>query len=160
MLTVILIVIGLLVALIGLAGCILPVIPGPVVSYLSLLVLSLARGWEPFSLTFLLIMAGAAALMTVLDYFVAAAGAKKYGASSAGVWGSVIGMILGIFLIPPWGILLGAIAGAVIGELAVGKKTGQAIRAGWGVIIGNVVATALKLGYCFVVLFFYLKEMI
>ncbi len=159
MISFLLIVLGLLIALLGLAGCILPVIPGPVVAYVSLLFISLASGWEAFSVTFLLIMAAGAILMTLLDYVVAAAGAKKYGASSPGVWGSVIGMLLGIFFFPPWGILIGAIAGAFIGELFVGKKTGEALRAGWGVVVGNIFGIALKLGYCFLVLFFYIKAL-
>ncbi len=144
-------------ALVGLAGCILPVIPGPLVSYLALLILSLAQNWEPFSTVFLLVMAVAAVGMTVLDYFVSLAGAKKYGATKFGLWGSVIGMLIGLFFFPPLGILIGALMGAMAGELMVGKDTMEALKVGWGVFVGNLVGTALKLGYCLLVLFFYIK---
>lgn len=157
MLTAILIFIGIICALVGLAGCLLPVIPGPAVSYLALLIVGLARDWEPFSLTFLLIMAVFAVLMTALDSFVALAGAKKYGAAKAGLWGSVIGMLIGLVFFPPLGIFIGALAGAVIGEIITGKKTREAFRVGWGVFIGNLTGIVLKMAYCLVVLFFCIK---
>ncbi|MDY6905863.1 MAG: DUF456 domain-containing protein [Thermodesulfobacteriota bacterium] len=156
---IILIIIGIVILLTGIAGCILPVIPGPLVAFGALIVLNLARDWEAFGLLFMFIMAGGAILMTLLDYFVAMAGAKKYGATRVGVWGSVIGMILGIIVIPPWGIIIGALAGAIIGETLTGRNTSDAMRVGWGVLIGNVAGIALKLAYCLVVMFFYIKAM-
>ena len=84
-----LIITGLLLALAGIIGCILPFIPGPPLSFLSLILRSWAKGWEPFSVRFLVIMGMLTALLTVLDYLVPAGGAKKYGASRAGIWGSI-----------------------------------------------------------------------
>jgi uncharacterized protein YqgC (DUF456 family) len=153
------IILGLLVALVGIIGCVLPFIPGPPLSFLALIMLSFARAWEPFSPVFLFIMGGLAALVAFLDYVIPAGGAKKYGASKLGIWGSVVGMIIGIFVFPPWGVFLGGIAGALAGELFAGKGGREALRAGWGVFLGNVLSTGLKLAYCGVVLFFYLKEM-
>jgi len=71
---IVLIILGLLFALIGLIGCILPVIPGPPLSFFALIILSYAKNWEPFSATFLIIMAGLTILATVLDYVVPAIG--------------------------------------------------------------------------------------
>jgi hypothetical protein len=153
------IVLGLLVALAGLAGCIVPVIPGPSLSFLALVILSFAKNWEPFSLTFLITMAGLTIAVTILDYVVPAGGAKKYGASKLGVWGSIIGMPLGFFFFPPWGILIGGIMGALAGELIAGKKGKKAFRAGWGVFVGYMASTGLKLVFSGVLLFFYVKEM-
>ncbi len=160
MFSICLIVISFLTTLVGIAGCVLPFIPGPLVSFLSLVILNLAKEWQAFSLTFLLVMAGIAILMTLLDYVVSAAGARRYGASKPGVWGSVIGMIIGIFWFPPWGIFIGALIGAVVCEIAVGKNTRQALRVGWGVFIGNFFGIALKLAYCLMILFFLIKTMI
>ena len=154
-----LIIIGLLVSIIGLAGCILPVIPGPPLSFLALILLSMAKGWTVFSPEFLWIMAGITILVTVLDYVVPAAGAKKYGASKMGVWGSVIGMLVGLIFFPPWGMLFGAFLGAVLGEFLVGKQGGEALKAGWGVFIGNLVGVGLKIAASAVMLFYYVKEM-
>ena len=157
--TVLLSITGLLLALAGIVGCIVPFVPGPPLSYLSLLVLSWAHRWEPFSLRFLLIMGLVTVLLTVLDYVIPAGGAKKYGASKAGIWGSLFGMPLGLFFFPPWGILIGGIAGAFGGELIAGKEGKAALRASWGVFIGYVAGTALKLAFSTIVLFFYIKEL-
>jgi len=157
---IVLIILGLLFALIGLIGCILPVIPGPPLSFFALIILSYAKNWEPFSVTFLIIMAGLTILATALDYVVPAIGAKRYGASKLGVWGSIIGMLIGLFIFPPWGMLIGAIIGALAGELAGGKKGKKALRAGWGVFVGNIIGIGLKLAFSGAILFFYIKEMI
>lgn len=152
-----LIILGLVFALVGLAGCVLPGIPGPPLSFLALIILSYAKDWEPFSWTFLIIMAGLTIVVTVLDYVVPAAGAKRYGASKPGVWGSVIGMFTGLLLFPPWGMLIGAIVGALAGELVAGKEAGKALRAGWGILVGNVVVIGLKLAFSGVMLFLYVR---
>jgi len=105
-------------------------------------------------------MGSLAALLMVMDYVAPAIGAKKFGASKPGLWGSAIGMIIGIFFIPPWGMIVGAFIGALIGELSAGKSGRNAIRAGWGILIGNVFGIGLKLAFTAIVLFFYLKEML
>ena len=157
---IVLIILGLLFAVIGLIGCILPIIPGPPLSFFALIILSYAKNWEPFSAIFLIIMAGLTIVVTILDYVVPAIKAKKYGASKLGVWGSIIGMLFGLFIFPPWGILIGAITGALAGELAGGKKGKKALRAGWGVFVGNIMGIGLKLAFSGAILFFYIKEML
>ena len=153
------IIIGLILAIAGLVGCILPIIPGPVLSFSALLLLSWIKSWQTFSQTFLIVMGILTALLLLLDYIAPALGAKKYGASKRGLWGSAIGMIIGIFFIPPWGMIVGAFIGALVGELAAGKSGRKALRAGWGILIGNVLVIGLKLGFTAVVLFYYIKEM-
>lgn len=157
--TIAFIILGFLCALMGLAGCILPIIPGPPLSFLALIILSFARDWEPFSATFLIIIAGLTLLVTLLDYVVPVLGAKKYGASKLGVWFSVIGMIFGILSFPPWGILIGAFVGATAGELMAGKEGKESLRAAWGAFLGNVVSIGLKLAFCGGILLLYVKEM-
>ena len=154
-----LIVIGLILAIAGMVGCILPVIPGPILSFAALLLLSWVKNWQTFSQTFLIVMAMLTALLIILDYVAPALGAKKYGASRYGLWGSAIGMITGIFFIPPWGMIVGAFVGAMVGELASGKSGRKALRAGWGILIGNILGIGLKLAFTAVVLFYYVKEM-
>lgn len=104
-------------------------------------------------------MAGLAALATILDYIIPVTGAKKYGASKPGVWGSAMGMLIGIFFFPPWGMLIGAIGGALAGELITGKEGEKALRAGWGAFVGTLVGIGIKLAFSGVVLFYYIKEM-
>ena len=158
-LTTSLIIFGLILALAGFVGCILPIIPGPPLGFIALLVLSYTKNWEPFNVTFWVIMGGMTVLVTILDYLVPAAGAKKYGASKFGVWGSLIGLFVGFFFFPPFGMFVGGFVGAVAGELLAGREGRKALRAGWGAFVGNLVGMGLKLGLCGVMLFFYIKEM-
>jgi uncharacterized protein YqgC (DUF456 family) len=157
--TIVLIVIGLLIALVGIIGCIVPALPGPALSFLSLVILSYAKNWEPFGVQFFIVMGGLAALVTFLDYVVPAGGAKKYGASKYGVTGSIAGMLIGFFFLPPLGIFVGAFVGALAGEMLAKRGTRDALRAGWGVFVGIMVGLGLKLAYSGVALFFYIKEM-
>ena len=69
------------------------------------------------------------------------------------------GMIVGLFIFPPFGLFLGGFIGAMAGELWAGKKGDEALKAGLGVFIGTLFATGLKFGLCGVMLFFYVREM-
>ena len=158
-LTIFIIALGLIIAIIGLIGCILPVLPGPPLSFLALIVLSMVKNWEPFSTTFLIIMAVLTILVTILDYVMPAAGAKKYGASKLSVWGSILGMFLGLFVFPPWGMLIGAFVGALLGEIVTGKGGQNALRAGWGVFVGNIFGVGLKMALSATILVFYIIKM-
>ena len=155
--TVALITLGLLCAVAGVIGCILPVIPGPALSYLSLFIISYAKNWEEFTTAFLVTMGIFTILLTILDYAVPIFGAKKFGASKAGIWGSLIGMLVGFIFFPPFGIFIGTFFGALAGELFAGKDSKKALRAGWGSFIGNIAAIGIKLAFTGVVLFFYIK---
>ena len=157
---VVIIVIGLILALAGILGCILPIIPGPFFSFLALILLSWINNWQVFSQTFLIVMGSLTAILMILDYIAPALGAKKFGASKRGLWGSAVGMIIGIFFIPPWGIIVGAFIGALVGELLTGKSGKNALRAGWGILIGNVLGVGLKLAFTTIVLFYYIKAML
>jgi uncharacterized protein len=154
-----LIILGLILALAGLAGSIMPIIPGPPLSILALITVSYVKDWEPFSATFLIIMTGLAVLLTALDYIVPIFGAKRYGASKAGIWGSIAGTVIGFFFIPPWGMFAGAIMGALAGELIAGKEGKTAIRAAWGVFFGTIAVAGLKFAFSAFILFLYIKEL-
>ena len=98
-------------------------------------------------------------MVSALDYVVPSIGAKKAGASKIGIWLSIIGMVLGIFFFPPWGIFFGAFIGGVIGEVWAGREGKEALRVGWGILWGNMIGIGLKLAYSSMVMFFYIKEM-
>jgi len=159
-LTISLIILGILLALAGLAGSIIPVIPGPPLSYLSLIALSFAKNWEPFSPSFLIAMAAVTIFVMILDFLVPVLGAAKSGASKIGIYLSMAGMILGVFLFPPWGIFIGAFIGAFAGEILEGRKGRDVIRVGWAIFLGNMVSIGIKLSFSLVVIFFYLKEIV
>jgi len=159
-LTISLIILGILLALAGFAGSIIPVIPGPPLSYLALIALSFAKNWEPFSPSFLIAMAALTIFVMILDFLVPVLGAAKSGASKIGIYLSIAGMILGIFFFPPWGIFICAFAGGIAGEILAGRKGKDAIKVGWAIFVGNMVSIGIKLSFALVVIFFYIKEMV
>lgn len=140
------VVIGLILLILGFIGCIIPALPGPPLSFVAILILAIAQGFiEPLTLNLIIIMLIVTIVVTVLDYIIPAAGAKKYGSSKWGVWGAIIGMIVGMLYFPPFGMIVGAFIGAVGIELIAGKTSKEAMRAGWGVFIGTMFGTLLKL---------------
>jgi uncharacterized protein YqgC (DUF456 family) len=150
------VVVGLVVLVIGIIFSVLPVIPGQVLSWGSLLILQLTSH-PPFNARFLAIWALITAGVTLLDYFVPIWGTKKLGGSKMGIWGATIGLILGIFFFPPFGLIIGPFLGAFLGELVGGKDSKTALKSGFGSFLGFVAGTMMKLaisiimGYYFVI---------
>ena len=138
--------IGAIFMLLGLAGSILPLLPGPPLSFIGLFLVALLKHFSPpLTPTLVIILAIVTILVIVMDYIIPLLGAKRYGASKWGVWGSVLGMAMGIFW-SPFAMLVGAFVGAVVVEWLVHKKKREALRAGWGVVMGTLFATILRLG--------------
>jgi uncharacterized protein YqgC (DUF456 family) len=138
--------IGSILMLLGLAGSILPILPGPPLSFIGLLLLALVKHFSPpLTPALVIILAVVTIFVIVMDYVIPLLGAKRYGASKWGIWGSVLGMVIGIFW-SPFGMIAGAFIGAVVVEWLVGKKEWEALRAGWGVVMGTLFATILRLG--------------
>lgn len=157
MLETIAVIIGAIFVLLGLAGCILPVLPGPPLSFVGLLLLALINHFlPPLTPTLIIVMAIITLAVTVAEYILPLVSAKRYGASKWGIWGSVLGMAIGIFF-SPFGMLLGAFIGAVAVEWLVQKEKGRAIKAGWGVFIGSLVGTALKLGVSGMMAYYFVR---
>lgn len=152
----VLIILAFLCLLVGIAGAVIPGLPGPPISWLGLLLASLT----PFvgaSATLLIVTAVIAAIITVLDYVVPSLATKLRGGSKYGVWGCNIGLILSIFGLPfgPQG-LLGVIfwpfVGALVGEYINKRQWEPSLRAAWGAFLGFLTGTILKLVYCITLL--------
>lgn len=152
-------ILGIVFTLTGIAGCILPVIPGPPLSWAGLLLLHWTR-FAQFSATFLLVMACLAIAVTVLDYVIPVWGTKKFGGSKAGMWGATIGIFAGIFFFPPVGIIIGPFIGAVLGEIIAGKESGSALKAGLGSFVGFLLSTGLKLGVSLTMAYYFFRDLI
>jgi len=145
MLDAIIIIFCFILMLLGLAGSILPILPGPPLNFAGLLILALIKNFAPpLTSTLIVVMAVITVLVIVMDYVIPLMGARKYGASKWGVWGSILGMAIGIFL-SPVAMLVGAFAGAVVAEWFVHKKKKEALKAGFGVVMGTLFATILRL---------------
>lgn len=95
--------------------------------------------------TFLGITLGIAILIWLMDYVIPAMGTKKYGGSRYGIWGTTIGLIIGLIFLGPFGIIIGPFAGAFIGEMMYDSKdSNRAIKAAFGSFIGFLFSTGLK----------------
>jgi uncharacterized protein YqgC (DUF456 family) len=154
----ILIILGILLMILGIIGCLVPVLPGPPVSFLGLIFLHLTR-FGHFSNSTLIILGGIAAVVTVLDYIVPIWGTKKFGGSKYGTRGATVGLIIGLFL-GPLGIILGPLIGAIVGELIFKDDLGYAVKAGFGSLLGFLTGIGLKLAASFVITFYFVKEWI
>lgn len=143
----ILIIIAVLCILISLAGCFFPVIPGPPVALIALLLVKLFVENSQISWTWICIFTVLTIIVTLLDYLIPAYGAKKFGATSAGAWGAIIGMIAGLFFLP-LGIIIGPFAGAFIGELIRSKSYKKSIKSAVGTFVGFMLGVGLKLILC------------
>lgn len=148
---------GLLFLTAGIIGSVVPIIPGPPLSFISLLFLEGARDGEQFTIIFLVVMAVISVLVSLIDNILPIVGAKIYGASKAGIWGAILGMISGIWFFPPLGIIFGALAGSIAGELIAGKSFFRAWKAGLATFVGNLAAVIVKLTFCFVTAYYFIK---
>ncbi len=140
----VLIIVGGILLIVGFLGGILPVIPGPPVSYIGILALHFTDQYQ-LSDEVLLWDAGLAVVVMLLDFIIPMIGSKQFGASKYGVWGCGIGALLGAIFFPPLGIILGPFFGGIVGELINGEEMQKAIRAGFGAFLGFLAGTLIKL---------------
>ena len=168
---ILLIVLGAICLLLGLVGCVAPVVPGVPLSYLGLLLLHWTERVQ-FSWHFLVVWGVVVVVIQILDYFIPAWGTKKFGGTKYGVWGSTIGLFAG-FLMGPLGIIIGPFVGAVVGELIYFNRHPQntigqpkntnfnsALRAGFGSFVGLLAGTLVKVICCGVMIAYFVKELI
>lgn len=126
--------------LVGVAGCIIPILPGTPFILAGIIVYKLwvpeAYGWG---------LVGLAAILTVIvelsDYLCSYFGAKKFGGTTRGAVGAVIGALIGPFVLTPLaGLILGPLIGAIVGELSAGRTFSDSGRAGMGTLVGGLVS--------------------
>lgn len=152
-----LLLLGLICMILGIIGAFLPVLPGPLTGWLGLLLLSFTSA-IPSDWTFLGITLGVAVLVWVLDYFIPALGTKRFGGSKYGIYGTTIGLIVGLLTPIPFGMLIGAFLGAFIGETVFDKKDNtQALKASFGSLLGFFVSAGLKFGVGLVYCWFFIS---
>jgi hypothetical protein len=144
-------VLAVLIIIAGLAGTVVPALPGVPMVFLGLLFGAWIGKFEIIGWTTIGILAALAIIAWVVDFLAGAAGARYLGASSRAFWGATFGAIAGIFF-GVVGMLLGPFIGAVLGELSGGSSMVQSGRAGFGAWIGMVLATAVKLAIAFLMI--------
>lgn len=164
MMNVTFLIVGLILLFASFVGCVLPVVPGPVLALCGLGALYFTDH-EPGAV----VMCSAAVVVVVssfLDYVVPAISAKKFKCSKAGVWGCMVGSFVGFvlgtlasFSLSPivgafvllLGLLTGPFVGTMAGEMLAHRSFGEAFNGGVGALVGYMVAVGLKLVACLVV---------
>lgn len=130
---------------VGLAGTILPVLPGVALVFGGILLYALYFGVATIGLTTLILLGVATALSFVLDLMASLYGAKRFGATRAGMIGSILGGVGGLLFLNIPGLLLGTFVGAVIGESFVAKQPlSRGVWAGVGSILGFLASSLTK----------------
>ena len=130
--------------LIGIIGSVVPILPGPALSFVGLLCAYLSDGSS--ITTGMLWMWGAiTTVVSIMDYVLPGYFSKVFGGSKAGITGATLGVFAGLFM-GPIGIILGPFAGAVIGEMLNQHRTlDEAVKVGFGSLLSFIVGTGLKL---------------
>jgi uncharacterized protein len=150
---------GVVLLLVGFIGCIAPVLPGPVIAYMGLVVLQFLP--EPvFSVNFLITWGVVVVLITLLDYVVPVWGTKKFGGSKSGVNGSIAGAVIGFLFFPPLGLIIGPFAGAYLGELVAGKNSRIALRSAFGSFIGFLAGTFIKIIAVLIMIYHFINGLV
>jgi uncharacterized protein len=147
---------GIILIVTGILGSLLPLLPGPPIAYVGLL-LQLFRDPIPFSTNFILIWGGIVAVTLILDYLIPVWGTKKFGGTKYGVWGCTIGFLLA-FWMGPWGVIIGPFIGAFVGEMIGGQDSRKSFRAALGSFVGFLLGSFLKLVVCFMMLYYVIKS--
>ena len=142
---VLIIILGFLLLLIGFFGSIVPAVPGPLLSYIAILILSLFTSYQ-FTDDFLVMWIGIVIVVTALDYWLQVYGVKKFGGKQKAINGTLIGLIVGLLAPIPFGFIIGPFAGAFIGAY-IEKKDDltKAFIIALGALAGFLSGTILKL---------------
>jgi len=144
--------------ILGIIGCLVPILPGPPFSFIGLILLHISR-FGQFPIKVLVILGAITLAVTIMDYLVPIWGTKKLGGSKYGTRGATVGLVVGLFF-GPLGIIMGPFIGAVVGELIFRDDISYALKAGFGSLLGFMAGIGLKLAVSFVLTFYFVKELI
>jgi len=152
---------GFVLLISGLVGSILPVIPGPPLSWLGLLSLyfipETPNEYWLLGITFALTL-----LISIADFLMPAYYSKRKGGSKYASWGSTLGLLIGLIFFPPLGLIVGAFLGAFLGEVIFNRQATmqQAYQSAIGAFIGFLASSLIKFMLCLSLLLIYLIKLI
>jgi uncharacterized protein YqgC (DUF456 family) len=135
----------------GLAGTILPALPGVTLMFGGILLAAWIDHFTRIPGWLVAVFAVLTIISSAVDYFAAVAGAKKAGASTLALVGAAVGTVLGIFT-GLWGLLFMPLLGAAIGEYMAQRDLRRAGTVGVATWVGLLVGTAVKVAIAFAML--------
>ncbi|MEO8240467.1 MAG: DUF456 domain-containing protein [Flavobacterium sp.] len=152
-----LVLLGFICMIVGVFGSFMPVLPGLSSCWVGLLLLYLTKAVENnywvLGITLIITI-----VITILDYTIPAKGTKRFGGSSYGIWGTNIGLIIGILAPIPFGVIIGPFAGAFIGEIIYDSKNHKrALKAATGSLLGFLASSFINFLFCIVFLGLFLN---
>ncbi|MCU9613886.1 DUF456 family protein [Caldibacillus lycopersici] len=126
-------------------GLVYPILPSSLFLLLSFVVYGIFYSFGDFHWTFWTIQIFLFILLFTTDYLANLFSLKKFGGSKAGMWGSTFGLLIGPFVIPFLGIIIGPFLGAVIAELLVHRISfSDAVKIGLGSVVGFIGSVVVK----------------
>ena len=144
-------IVSVILIIVGVAGTILPALPGVTLVYAGMVLAAWVGGFVYIGWVTLLILGMLTLLALIVDFVAGLLGAKRLGASKRSLWGALIGTIVGMFFFPV-GLFEGPFAGALIGELFAGGTLRKSTSVGIGALLGFVFGTLAKIALCFAML--------
>jgi len=157
---IVLIILAFVLLIIGIIGSIIPAVPGLPLSFIGLL-LAQKSGYAGFNPAFLWVWAGITVILTVMDYILPSLLTRRFGGSRIAAVGSFIGLVIGIFFYPPWGMIIGTFLGALLGELIHNHRNkAQAFKSALGALLAFIAGTGAKLVASAMMLFYAVKAVV
>lgn len=154
-----LIIVSALCLIVAFIGSIVPILPGPPLAFVGMLILQ-ATDKVQFSTMLLCGWLVVILIAQVLDYLIPIWTTRFCGGSKWGTRGCVAGTLVGIFLFPPWGIIIGPFLGAFLGEIMGGNDTVYACKSGLGAFLGFITGTLFKLAICIYFTFYFISALV
>ena len=148
------IIISIFFLILGLVGSVLPIVPGPPLSFLGLLLLHL---FTSFNLEgdYLFYFAAFAVIITFLDYWLQIYSVKYFGGGRSSTFGVIIGILFGIFIFPPFGVIVGPFFGAYLGALIESDYDFfKSFKIAIGSLVGFLGGTILKFVYSIICIWY------
>jgi uncharacterized protein YqgC (DUF456 family) len=152
-------ILGIALVLIGLAGVVLPGIPGAILVFAGLGICAWADGFSRIGISVVVLLGFLAAATYAIDFVAASLGVKRVGASHRAMFGAMLGTVFGLFFGLP-GVIVGPFAGAVLGELSANSDVARAGRVGLAAWIGFLFGTAAKVCVVFLMIGIFLVALL
>ena len=156
---IVLIILWMLFIIIGLIGSLVPILPGPPISFLGILFIHRTSAIH-FAPWLLWLLWWLTVLTIIMDYTIPQRGTKKFGWTTYGTWWSTLGLLAGLVFFPPLWLIIWPILGAFLGEYLHSNDQKHALRSAWGSFVGFVLWVGIKLIVCGVILWYAIRAII